>query len=142
MTEMLGDIRRIIYTSKARYLPDAEVEALYRVSIDRNRREGVTGLLLYDGARFLQAIEGQDAVVRATMSRILRDSRHQHVHLTFHAPVAARAFAGWSMAQTGARPHLRAPAFLMAVKTEVEGLADVQLQALFIGFAKLATTRA
>ena len=47
-----------------------ELTDLLAVSRARNAAAGVTGLLVYKGGNFLQALEGPEDAVRATMQRI------------------------------------------------------------------------
>jgi hypothetical protein len=46
-----------ISTAKAG-IGDADIEAILGVSRVNNARDGITGLLVHDGVRFLQALEG------------------------------------------------------------------------------------
>lgn len=67
----------------------------------RNAATGITGLLCYTGARFLQVLEGERDDVCETFYRILRDERHIQVRLlAFHYPTA-RGFAEWAMGYAG-----------------------------------------
>lgn len=51
-------------------------EAILTTSRRNNARDNVSGLLFFNGKRFLQALEGDDAMVDATYARIQRDPRH------------------------------------------------------------------
>jgi hypothetical protein len=65
-------------------------------SVTNNRRDEVTGALIYDPRWFAQTLEGPEAAVFATFERILRDPRHGEVTLIKMQPVAARRFgASW-----------------------------------------------
>ena len=63
----------------------------------RNARADITGVLRYDGAYFLQVLEGPRAAVEATMERIRRDPRHTDIRLLHAGPLEQRDFADWSM---------------------------------------------
>ena len=63
----------------------------------RNRRTGVTGLLLYHQGSFLQALEGERWVVLDTFACISRDPRHHDVLKLLEEPVRERRFPDWSM---------------------------------------------
>ena len=67
-------------------------------SVTNNRRDDVTGALLYDPRWFAQTLEGPETVVSATFERILRDGRHGEVKLIKMQPVAARRFGACWMA--------------------------------------------
>lgn len=58
-------------------LPDAELERILASSRRNNERSGITGLLVFDGKRFLQALEGDRAAVENAFLRIKTDPRHR-----------------------------------------------------------------
>ena len=92
-------MRQIIYFSTAAVPQSAQTIAdLLEVSRRRNGNEGVTGLLIAGGNRYLQAIEGEDSTVGATMQRIADDERHTGVYILLDRIVSERSFADWSMA--------------------------------------------
>lgn len=64
-----------------------------------NAVNGVTGILVFDGYRFLQHLEGPQQVLMDLIVRIARDTRHYEFTLQ-HASVSAgeRKFLTWSMA--------------------------------------------
>jgi hypothetical protein len=49
---------------------------LCRTLSEYNKLVGVTGLLVFDGVRYIQLIEGEDSAVDLLMARIARDRRH------------------------------------------------------------------
>jgi hypothetical protein len=51
-----------------------------------NRKQDVTGALLTHGDWFVQALEGQEATVRALYERIHRDRRHEKITVIFAEP--------------------------------------------------------
>jgi hypothetical protein len=57
-----------------------------------NEAAGITGLLIFDGMRFCQQIEGPRREVLALTQRILQDKRHIHVEILRHGPLEARRF--------------------------------------------------
>ena len=64
----------------------------------RNAEGDVTGLLLYNGKRFLQVLEGSEPAVRETFARIEADPRHHALVVVGEGTVAEREFGGWAMA--------------------------------------------
>lgn len=91
---------RLLYTSRAAAEFDAEALALILKQSKRNNQEhGVTGLLCYSGAHFLQVLEGGRGAVNKIYNRIAADSRHTDVELLCYEEIAERRFAGWSMGQ-------------------------------------------
>lgn len=91
---------QIIYQSTSLVpFTDDELAALLQHSHTNNRRNDISGLLLYtpDG-RFLQVLEGERDTVRALYhERIARDPRHHNCQLLSEGSAAERCFPGWSM---------------------------------------------
>jgi hypothetical protein len=89
---------RMTYVSLSLTEPySAEVMAIARCALRRNREIGVTGALYYDDAQFFQVIEGEEAAVRALFERIRRDPRHTDVTVLSEGPAASRIFPDWAM---------------------------------------------
>lgn len=64
-----------------------------------NRRHDVTGVLVFDGERFCQLLEGDAAIVAALGERIAKDPRHHRFEILQQGSRdGARRFPGWSMA--------------------------------------------
>lgn len=72
-----------------------EIAAHARLS---NAALDITGVLIFDGARFCQQIEGYQKDVVALMELIYQDSRHCNVEMFHHGPLAERRFGHFSMA--------------------------------------------
>jgi hypothetical protein len=91
-------VRRYIYASRARhdFLAD-ELVGLLSVARDRNAADGLTGMLLYCGQSFLQALEGDAAAVARTAARIAADPRHEDLRVLLDAEVGTRLFPDWTM---------------------------------------------
>ncbi|HXF10493.1 MAG TPA: BLUF domain-containing protein [Desulfuromonadaceae bacterium] len=89
----MGRLFQIVYvsTAVAPFGPD-ELRELLRGSHERNARAGITGLLLYKDAQFMQALEGEESAVVSLFSRINRDSRHHHVIALLREPISLRLF--------------------------------------------------
>ena len=75
--------------------------ALLATSRRNNSRDGVTGLLFFNGKRFLQGIEGEAAAIERTFARIGRDERHHAMVALSDRTVTAREFGDWAMAEGG-----------------------------------------
>ena len=130
---------QLVYFSRAtRALADTELDALHQVAQTLNAANGVTGLLLFDGTRFVQALEGEPDQVRATMDRILQDGRHDSIQIAAKHSIAARQFGNWAMDYRRTPPGTCSREFLAQVREDVHDVWDPNLKALFIGFAYLA----
>ncbi len=92
-------MRQIVYFSTAAGVRQDTVTlaAVLAVSLDRNRRDGICGLLLAGGHRYLQILEGAPGLVEATMTRIHRDDRHLGVTILVDRTVRDGCFNRWSM---------------------------------------------
>lgn len=71
---------------------------LTRPSLAGERRQQLTGALVYSNKRFIQLLEGEQAVLEAAYARICWDPRHQHLCQVAHYPIAARYFPDWPLA--------------------------------------------
>lgn len=58
----------------------------------------ITGLLIFDGQRFCQQLEGPKKVVLKLIERIRNDPRHVSVEVLHHGPLAGRRFQNFSLA--------------------------------------------
>lgn len=117
-------------------LNSMQVNDILRASRNNNAPAGVTGLLLYDGYRFLQALEGDTAMVNATYQRIKADRRHRAVVLLSSREVETRAFGDWAMAaQRVGIAHGETVAELIDRLTDQ--MEDRNMQAMFRGFARV-----
>jgi hypothetical protein len=130
---------RIVYMSRAaEILTDLEVQDLADRAGETNKALGITGFLLFDGQRFMQAIEGEKAAVRTLMDRIRQDPRHDRIAIVADGPAVRRKFGDWSMAYKRVGEGCCTTGYLHKVKTQMVDIPNVELQAAFIGFAKLA----
>ena len=64
-----------------------------------NRSVGITGMLVFDGERFFQYIEGPAEQLKLLVESISKDERHVNFTPMFsQTSVSERRFANWSMA--------------------------------------------
>jgi hypothetical protein len=90
-------MHQLVYISSA--VGSVAILPIVAVSRVNNLRDGITGLLYADGVRFLQALEGEAAMVERTYQRIARDERHRALVVLSQREVATREFGPWSMAE-------------------------------------------
>lgn len=114
---------------------DGDVPAILAVSRRNNARIGVTGVLLFDGRRFLQTIEGEPAVIDALIDRLKQDDRHRAIVVLSRREITVRSFADWSMAYRDARTD--ASGDLAAIVAPFVANADASTRALFESFAQI-----
>lgn len=88
----------LVYVSAATKLyADPELVALLRKARDKNSELGITGMLLYVGGNFIQAIEGPAEAVDKLFTAIKADRRHKRVTVIHKGPITSRQFGSWAM---------------------------------------------
>lgn len=96
---MGNDLKQLIYCSDARKAMDPmALRSILDLARTRNAELGITGMLLYSNAHFIQVLEGESDVLDALYSKIANDSRHDHVRTLMSLSLKARDFPNWSMA--------------------------------------------
>ena len=91
-------MQQLFYVSRATVPYDTQVvQTILSQSRRNNRREDVTGCLMFSGCFFAQVLEGRDEAVNAALLKIRRDKRHVDLRLLLQRPVTIRTFGGWSM---------------------------------------------
>lgn len=91
-------MQELIYWSRSTGAFDRElIGSILATARRRNAEDGVTGLLLYSDAAFLQVLEGEAATVEATFARICSDARHQDVTVLHAGAIERRRHPGWAM---------------------------------------------
>lgn len=126
---------QLVYISTSREeVSAAELQRILTASRRNNMRDGITGLLFFDGKRFLQALEGAPDKVTAAFARIREDARHSGVVVLSRREVEAREFGDWSMASRGAPAG--EDAMLVRVADLVSNAAPA-VQATFNSFAQV-----
>lgn len=71
---------------------------LLHTSRTRNEQAGITGMLIVQGRRVMQMLEGEHHVVRSLYDTISADSRHHDVVTVWDSSTTQRRFPDWSMA--------------------------------------------
>ena len=88
----------VTYTSLARHdLRSSDLEDIHRSARERNARDDVTGLMVFNGTHFLQIVEGSEAAIGALVERVRKDPRHTGFEIRDRQKVAARGFPGWPL---------------------------------------------
>ncbi|SDK70780.1 BLUF domain-containing protein [Stenotrophomonas pavanii] len=98
-------IRAVVYISEASDPPMGDKLGLRAAKLDDlvddavrfNRGAGVSGVLLFDGERFLQYLEGPSDGLDVAYSRVLGASSHHHIQELQRGTVADRRLPFWPM---------------------------------------------
>lgn len=90
---------RLLYASRAVDPQPSVIESILAQSRQFNPSTGITGILVYGGGIFLQAIEGGREAVSDLYGHIQKDARHTQVVLLHYEEISERRFGGWTMGQ-------------------------------------------
>ncbi len=92
------DLYHIIYASVAtRPMEEDELVSMLKHAREKNRRLGITGMLLHCDRSFIQALEGPQDRVKELFHTIRQDPRHNRLSVLFEGPIKQRSFTHWSM---------------------------------------------
>lgn len=90
-------IRAVAYVSEAPNIDSRKVDQIVVDAAAFNLRAGVTGVLLFDGARFLQYIEGPEDGLAVALQRVYGSKSHENLIELNRGRVGRRQFPFWSM---------------------------------------------
>jgi hypothetical protein len=94
----------LVYASAATPPPSTQdLLEILEISRRNNREAGITGLLLYSGGTYIQALEGPPEHVWQTFERIARDPRHHGTEVLLKEQKEQRYFPEWEMGFYDAR---------------------------------------
>lgn len=96
-----------------------EIHNILTAARVNNRKQSVTGALLFNSGFFAQVLEGPQLSVERIFESIQQDTRHGNVTVLESGEVAVRDFPDWSMA------YVRSPS-----ENESVGMAAVLDQAM------------
>lgn len=89
---------QVSYVSRTREpMSSGELLDLLLECREKNKKRGITGMLLYGNGTFLQAIEGEDDLIDELVAKIKDDPRHEEIQMLHRRPIDAREYAEWSM---------------------------------------------
>lgn len=132
------DLCRLVYRSESRIAHSdvAGLDAIFRVSIANNRRDGITGCLALPDGKFVQVIEGEQTRVGELLGRIRADTRHENLTVLGEWAIRNRLFTGWAMARPDPAP-LQEQAFRIVTETGSGAQVTAILSALMDQTEKL-----
>lgn len=89
----------LIYTSQSQPQTGSDDITEILASSERNNAaRSITGLLLYDGDRYIQILEGEQKDVEGLFAVISEDPRHHDLELLHKGNILGRSFGTWRMA--------------------------------------------
>jgi hypothetical protein len=90
---------RLLYVSQVKAgFSSADLQAVLEAARRHNVKNGISGLLAFNGDYFLQVLEGGREAVNRLYQSISCDSRHEDILLLQLSDISARMFSSWSMA--------------------------------------------
>jgi methanogenic corrinoid protein MtbC1 len=88
----------LCYQSRAVRRPSSDdLHRLLAEARERNKQFGVTGMLVHEGDRYFQWLEGPGTALAALWSSIRRDDRHGDIELLGEGVTPIRLFAEWDL---------------------------------------------
>ena len=95
---------RLIYVSANcidSELLDKEIDAILSVAREHNKKNNITGALLFNSGDFAQVLEGPEEAVEMLFERIQEDERHEGCVVLSCEEISKYSFSEWSMAYEG-----------------------------------------
>lgn len=128
---------QLTYISSRRDVGKDDVEKILSAARRNNARDRITGLLVHDGRRFLQALEGDAELVERCFARISQDDRHRAVVRLSQCEVTVRGFGDWAMAYHAGGVAGDKASMIEAVDALTASISDANMRELFRSFARV-----
>lgn len=91
-------LRTFIYISElAPSCSPSEVGHILKLARTNNAIHGETGVLLFDGERFAQRVEGEPQALGRLLSNLLQDPRHRQLRILCDMNTATRRYESFQM---------------------------------------------
>ncbi|WP_119394847.1 BLUF domain-containing protein [Salinibius halmophilus] len=93
---------RLVYASRATdQMQTHDIVAILEAAKRNNGKLGVTGMLIFNSAYFLQCLEGPRMAVNHIYQNIAADKRHAQPVLLDYREISERRFHQWTMGYIG-----------------------------------------
>lgn len=93
------------------------INNILNTSRNYNKKNNITGCLLYHDKIFLQILEGEKDEVLKLYEKIKKDTRHQNVTLVIKENIVERLYSDWNMAyQELNDSHLKVKQFIKNIR--------------------------
>ena len=92
-----NQIKHLIYTSKPINFDDFSISNILKSSQKNNKKDGITGALIFREDIFLQFLEGPENKVDKAFNNIASDKRHKDVLKLKEDITDRKLFASWAM---------------------------------------------
>lgn len=92
-------IQQIVYYSISETeITEQSISGILEPSRINNKKQSITGCLLYHNKVFLQLLEGEKKTLKKLYKTIKKDKRHSNITLIIKEDISERMFPDWSMA--------------------------------------------
>ena len=90
-------IKNLIYVSNPVGFNEKNIKNILETSNINNKKNKVTGCLIYRQDLYLQFLEGPQKALEFTYNKILSDKRHTDIHKLSENSTKRRLFTNWAM---------------------------------------------
>lgn len=133
------EIYRLLYISESRRgLSAADIQRIADQAKASNKKNDVTGILLFHNGYFVQFLEGEKFNVSYTYKKIRQDERHTGVKIILEGTTDQRLFGNWSMKYNDLS-NVKDPDVQSKILELTQGQPDNPLQILTFLWKFLAT---
>jgi hypothetical protein len=88
----------LVYESFANQeMSDNDLKELLAIARLKNAELNITGMLLFKNGFFMQALEGEEEVIKESLSKIIKDPRHRDILVIYNKQIEERRFPDWQM---------------------------------------------
>jgi hypothetical protein len=95
---MSNSLRSLTYSSEATApFSEQEFAVLGLEAARLNALDGITGMLVFNGLRFCQTVEGSQEALADLLERLRGDPRHRNLVVTEDCSIRERRFRSWDM---------------------------------------------
>ncbi|MFA0961158.1 BLUF domain-containing protein [Roseivirga sp. BDSF3-8] len=74
-----------------------DIDQILSACIRNNKKQDITGVLLYSEQKFVQYLEGDYKTIMSLYDKIKLDQRHSNAVLISSGPITDRTFPSWQM---------------------------------------------
>ena len=91
-------LHRLVYASKFKSgIDPSELAKIHQDAGRNNKKNEITGVLIFGNDYFLQYIEGTSESLNKLFRKVINDPRHEEVTLLDYSGIPSRLFQQWAM---------------------------------------------
>jgi lipopolysaccharide biosynthesis regulator YciM len=94
----MPELKQMVYVSfSEKDLSENDLEDFLTEIREKNKRQEVTGMLLYNEGSFIQVVEGGKDTIDALFKKLKNDPRHNTIVVLLDETINERSFPNWTM---------------------------------------------